>query len=193
MPFITACVGALAIAVAGQVAPAPTAVGVGPVGAGTSVIVTADGDTDPHAGSADSAPSAAPAAQSGIAVSVTIPAGALSITSRTEQLTLPPSFYRVATTRVTVADTRAGDKGFAVSLELVAEGRSPALVTGLHAEQVEGNALRADDVRVAGARLTPSGRPVAVASYRSGLGLGSVGLEATITSVVPVRVVWTVL
>lgn len=196
MSFVTACIGALALAVA--VPGAPTAFEAGPGGLAPSVIVTAgagaDADSDdPGTDPTGSAGPAAPAASSGIALSVTIPSGALSLTTRTEQVTLPPSFYGVATTRVTVADTRAGDNGFAVSLELAADGGSVALVTGLHAVQVPGNALQADDVRVAGTSLAIAGRPVSVASYRPGLGLGSVVLEASIVSLVPVHVVWTVL
>lgn len=137
--------------------------------------------------------SAGSASSDVVAVSVTIPSGALSITSRTAPVALPWSFGRVVTTRATVTDTRAGNLGFTVSLELAPRGGSLALVTGMHAEQVQGNALQVADVRVAPAGLALAGRPLAVAGYRPGLGLGSVDLAGTVTSLVPVRVVWTVI
>jgi hypothetical protein len=249
MSLVTACLGALAIAVAAQGGdPTVTTLSAAPGGPGAEVTVSVAGGTSPPTGTVTilddgralavlpldggtatlgtaaldtasahtltavyggdggnaastsvpvavgtpEAPTTA-AASGGIAVTLTIPSGSLSITSQTVPVALPWSFGRVVTTRATVADTRAGNLGFTVSLALARPGGSIALATGLHAEQVPGNGLQATDVRVTPAGLAVARHPFAVATYPPGLGLGSVGLSGTITSLVPVRVVWTVI
>lgn len=97
----------------------------------------------------------------GMAVSVTIPAGSLSLTP--DEPVPAGSSCSVA---LTVTDTRAGNLGFEARVD------APGAVT-LVARQVAGNAMRPDDVRV-----HATGNE-ATATYPAGLGLGSVRLVAT--------------
>lgn len=97
----------------------------------------------------------------GMAVSVTIPAGSLSLTP--DEPVPAGSSCSVA---LTVTDTRAGNLGFAARVD------APGAVT-LVARQVAGNAMRPDDVRV-----HATGNE-ATATYPAGRGLGSVRLVAT--------------
>lgn len=114
-------------------------------------------------------PAAAPA---GSSLSVSIPAGALTVSADGKVLT--------------ISDTRPGNQGFSV----VATAERAATI-GVRAEQVPGNAMRAEDVRVAGRPVrVRAGEPVTVASFPAGLSLGTVRLRLTGPAD---KVTWTVL
>lgn len=172
--------------------------------------------TSTHAGSScDPVEVAGPASAGGSVgnVTLTIPAGLLSITSDAEQVVDLSERGRTrrgpatARARVVVTDTRAGNLGFTVSATLVtapvgrhgARAHAVALV-GVRAEQVPGNALAATDVVTAAGRPPRAGEPAtAVATYPSGLGTGSVLVTGVVVGhglprdVETVRVLWTVM
>lgn len=165
--------------------------------------------TDAHAGSASppvdlAGPGAA--AVTGT-VTLTIPAGLLSITSDAEQVVRLTGFGPAGpgptsgTARVVVTDTRAGDLGFSVSAAVVAGSRSGTVrLVDVRAEQVPGNGLAASDLVTARSGL-PHGRgpSAAVATYPAGRGTGSVVVNADVVAsglprgVTTVRVLWTVM
>ena len=144
-------------------------------------------------------------------VTVGIPAGALTITSRRDQLDdragsdVSRGEAAHGLTSVVVQDTRAGDLGFTVSASVATGGRTrftaPRSVSlvDVRATQVPGNALRSQDLRtVAGRRSLTGGAPAVVATYPSSLGTGSVRVSGTVlASGVPtgahrVLIAWTV-
>lgn len=132
-------------------------------------------------------PGPAPSATAGVTVSVTIPAGALTI----GPVAGSPDLLRVT-------DTRAGELGFTVTATLDPTARG-ALPVAVEALQVPGYVMRADDVRVAARVVAPPGRPTTVATYPAHLALGSVDLRwspvpapAAVGQHVP-SLVWTVL
>lgn len=120
------------------------------------------------------------------AVMVTIPPGSLTVTSagvpsgRGEQ-------------QVTVTDTRAGALGFVVQVRV----DRPAALAAARAEQVPGNALRAQDVILRAQPTRPRpGRLASVARLPAGHGIGSVRIAVTVRGAAHperVRVIWTVL
>ena len=115
----------------------------------------------------------------GVAISVVIPAGSLTLTTVRDA---DPS-----RSVVTVTDTRAGELGFVVA---VSAGRRGDVVR-TWAEQVPGNAMLATDVSLAAPGRLQPGRSVAVACYPAGLSLGSVRVGVQLDR--PARVTWTVM
>lgn len=120
-------------------------------------------------------------------VSLTIPAGALTIT-------LAPG--RADTLRV--SDTRAGERGFTVSAALVpaGAGRSRVLPVVVTPVQIPGYALQADDARVRAPVLLLSRRSTTVLTYPAQHSLGALDVEWHVVGPAPARlgaIVWTVL
>lgn len=158
----------------------------GAVGEGVAVTAAYTGDAE-HLPSASPAPRAgAAAAQDGVPVTVSIPAGALTISLVAD---------RPDTLRVT--DTRAGERGFTVSAAVVpmAARRAPVLGLAVRPVQVAGMALQAEDA-VSPPVVLLSSRPSVVLTYPSQADLGSLDLHWRVLGcggARPTSVVWTVL
>lgn len=118
-------------------------------------------------------------ATAGVAVTVVIPAGALTVTAPCSRVGRTPV--------VTVTDTRAGELGFVVTVS----ADRPTRLVRAWSQQVQGNALPAVEVRTAHAAALRPGRALRVAALPAGTSLGSVRVGVRLADVA--RLTWTVL
>jgi len=151
-------------------------------------------------------------------VTVTIPAGMLTLTSATREVAMTrdrvtghgrgsaaDDATASGATRVVVTDTRAGNMGFAVQVTVdtgrasvppaTPRRRAGASLCALEAVRLPGNALRPADVRVRRGCVATSARAT-VATYPAGIGIGTLDLRGRV--VVPgdagvAHLTWTVI
>ena len=154
-------------------------------------------------------------------LTVTIPAGHLTITSATERVSLEPDPGTVARrrsgaareggassgpARVLVTDTRAGDLGFTVQVRVTTGQETRPWRTSrrgvtsrlcqVAAVQLPGNGLAPGDLRLPPSCIDAD-RSVTVAIYPSGAGVGTADLRGTVvvagSRARTARLTWTVL